>query len=112
MLNEIARAVFARDERVSVFGGDSPYILSVGFKGVNGETLMRALQDDGIIVGMGSACSAKKAGNRILESIGFSKDEVKTRVRISFNAYLKKEEVFSACEKILEKYNEIWERVK
>lgn len=112
MLKEVAEVIFSSAERVSVFESESPYILSVGFAGVNGETLMRALEQEGIIVGMGSACSAKKAGNRILEGIGFSKDDVKTRIRISFNAYLEVEHVKLACEKIIEKYNEIWERVK
>ena len=111
-LKESAVNVFSADKNVSVFNSDSPYVLSVGFAGVNGETLMRALEQEGIIVGMGSACSARKAGNRILEGIGMSKDEVKTRIRISFNAHLEVDQVKSACEKIIEKYNEIWERVK
>ena len=111
-IKEVAEKIFSSAERVSVFESESPYILSVGFAGVNGETLMRALEQEGIIVGMGSACSARKAGNRILEGIGLSKDEVKTRIRISFNAYLDVEQVKIACEKIIEKYNEIWERVK
>lgn len=104
--------VFATNDAVDVIDGGSPYIISVGFKGVNGETLMRALQDYDIIVGMGSACSAKKAGNRILESMGYSKDDVKGRIRISFNETQTVEEVSSAAETILKIYNEIWERVK
>ena len=105
-------SIFSSSEKISVFESESPYILSVGFAGVNGETLMRALEQEGVIVGMGSACSAKKAGNRILEGIGFSKEDVKTRIRISFNAYLDSDQVKQACEKIVQKYNEIWERVK
>ena len=111
-LKEIVLGVFSKDERVDCIDSESPYILSVGFKGVNGETLMRALQDCDIIVGMGSACSAKKAGNRILESMGYKKEEVKSRIRISFNEFLTEEDVSYAANKILEVYNDIWEKVK
>ena len=79
---------------------------------MNGETLMRALQDYDIIVGMGSACSAKKAGNRILESVGLGKEDVKGRIRISFSEFLTEDEVRVAAKKIIEVYNQIWERVK
>ena len=61
---------------------------------------------------MGSACSAKKAGNRILESIGYSKDDVKERIRISFNEFLLGKEVENAARTILDTYNEIWEKVR
>jgi len=94
------------------FEEESPYILSVGFDGVNGETLMRELQDKGIILGMGSACSAKKAGNRILESMGKNKNEVKSHLRISFNEFLTEQEVFEAGKIIVETYKKLWERVK
>ena len=90
----------------------SPYIVSVGFKGVNGETLMRAVQDQGVIIGKGSACSTKKAGNRILESMGLDKEQVKSHVRISFSEMLTVEEVEKAAEIIANKYQEILEKVR
>lgn len=91
---------------------ESPYILSVSFEGVNGETLMRELQDNGVIVGMGSACSAKKAGNRILESMGKSKEEVKSYLRLSFSEFLSKEDIEVAGKIIVETYQKLKERVK
>lgn len=97
---------------IDVEGFFSPFILSVGFGGVNAETLMRELQDEGVIVGMGSACSSKKAGNRILESMGKGIDEVKSRLRISFNAGLSREEVETAGKIILKTYRNLRERVK
>ncbi len=102
--NGVAFGEFSKEE--------SPYILSVGFKGVNGETLMRELQDRGVIVGMGSACSAKKAGNRILESMGKSRDEIKSHIRLSFNELLTLDEVVEAGKIIVETYKKLWERVK
>ena len=94
------------------FNDESPYILSVSFSGVNGETLMRALQDKGVIVGIGSACSAKKSGNRILESMGKNKDDIKSHIRISFNEFLSLEEIRNAAKIILDEYKNIWEKVK
>ncbi|MBQ8792099.1 MAG: cysteine desulfurase [Clostridia bacterium] len=104
--------VLSQSNNVDILDVGSPYILSVGFKGVNGETLMRALQDYDIIVGVGSACSAKKAGNRVLENMGYSKERVKERIRISFNEYLDVDQVESAMRTVLKVYNNIWERVR
>ncbi len=92
------------------FGG-SPYIQNLIFNGVKGETMLHALNKAGVIVGLGSACSAKKAGNRILENIGFSKDEVISSVRVSFNAYQTFEEVEKAGKIIVDVYRDIKERV-
>ncbi len=89
----------------------SPYILSVWFENVNGETLMRALAENGVIVGTGSACSTKRAGNRVLESIGFSKEQIKSHLRISFNEFLSLKEIEEAGEIIIKTYNELRERV-
>ncbi len=96
---------------VNIISGDSPYILSVSFAGVNGETLMRSLQDYGVLVGKGSACSSKKSGNRVLESMGLSKENIKTRIRISFSEMNTLEEIKTAGKVILEVYNNLKEKV-
>lgn len=89
----------------------SPYIESLVFCDVKGETMLHALNENNVIVGLGSACSSKKAGNRVLEEIGVSRDDVISSVRISFNAYQTKEEVLRAAEIIKETYENIKERV-
>ncbi len=89
----------------------SPYIESLVFCGVKGETMLHALNEKGIIVGLGSACSAKKAGNRILEEIGIFKDDIISSVRVSFNAYQTEEEVVEAGKVIVDVYKNIKERV-
>ena len=66
---------------------NSPYILSVSFDKIKGEVLMNMLESYGIIISTGSACSAKKAGNRILESMNLKDTEVVGSVRISFSPY-------------------------
>ena len=65
----------------------SPYILSIFFKGIKGEVLIHSLEDDGILVSTGSACSSKKAGNRTLEAMGRKLDEIVGSIRISFSPY-------------------------
>lgn len=104
---------FSGKEGVQIFSGEdfSPYIISLSFAGINGETLMRTLEDE-VIVGIGSACSSKHAGNRVLEGLGFSRERVKSNIRISLNAYISEEEIEKACEIIYSKYKELWEKVK
>ena len=89
----------------------SPYIESVIFSGVKGETMLHALDSEGVIVGLGSACSSKKAGNRILEELKVAHDDIVSSVRISFNAFQIEDEILSACEIIGRVYKDIKERV-
>lgn len=97
--------------RVNYISSGSPYIISLNFPSVNGETLMRALEDK-IIIGTGSACSTKKAGNRILEAMGYSKEYAKQSVRVSFNAYQSIDEVKEAAGIIMQVYCDLYERLK
>lgn len=111
-LNHLFREELSKVQGVKILDiHGSPYIISLSFQGVNGETLMRALENE-VVVGMGSACSTKKAGNRILENIGIDKDSIKSSLRISFNGYMSEEEVKKATEIIAKRYKEVWEKVK
>ncbi len=110
-LKNLFLSCFKGEEGISFIETDSPYIISMNFAGVNGETLMRALEKD-VVIGIGSACSAQHAGNRVLEQMNFDKNYIKSSVRISFNAYLSKNEVEEASKKILATYKLILEKVK
>ncbi len=110
--NKLLKSMLERDEHIHINNiVGSPYIISLWFEGVNGETLMRALSGRGVIVGTGSACSTKKAGNRVLESMGYKKEQIKSHLRISFDEFLTEEEVRKAGEIIVEEYNKLRERV-
>lgn len=64
----------------------SPYVLSIAFPGLRGETLMHALSAESIYIATGSACGSGQAGeNRVLLAMGFDKETVISAVRISFN---------------------------
>ncbi len=112
LLNDAFKKYFYDKDDVEIFETNgSPYILSVSFKGVNGETLMRALEND-VIVGKGSACGSKTAGNRVLEAIGFDSKRVKSSIRVSFDYNNTLEEINCASQKIYEVYKEIYSKVK
>lgn len=111
-LNEKFKEFFQDKTDVEIFETNgSPYILSLSFKGVNGETLMRALENY-VIVGKGSACGSKTAGNRVLEALGFDNKKVKSSIRVSFDFNNTIEEIEFAAEKIYNTYKDIFNKVK
>lgn len=79
----------------------SPYILSLSVLGYKGEVLLRALETEGVLVGTGSACSSKHAGNRTLESMGKTKEEILGNIRLSFSAETTKLNPKEVAEKII-----------
>jgi cysteine desulfurase len=62
-----------------------PNIISIAFPGVGGETMVRALSDQGIAISTGSACSSNKAhrGRRVLEAMGISEEIAMSTIRLS-----------------------------
>ena len=89
----------------------SAYILNLIFDGVKGETMLHALNQKGVIIGLGSACSAKKAGNRVLDEIGLSKVDIISSARVSFSADQSIEEIETAAKIVVAVYKEIKEKV-
>ena len=67
----------------------SPYILNVSFRGVRGEVLLHFLEESGIYVSTGSACSSKErvriGGSYVLKSLGLNNDEIGGGIRFSFS---------------------------
>ena len=60
------------------------HILSVAFPPVRAETLLHALEADGIYVGTGSACSSKKGGHsHVLTAMGCTPEVMDGAIRIS-----------------------------
>ncbi|NLZ49618.1 MAG: cysteine desulfurase [Clostridiales bacterium] len=81
----------------------SPYILSVSFLGVRGEVLLHLLEEKGIYVSTGSACSSNhNADSHVLKAIGLSTAQTKGTIRFSFSEFNTKEEVDYTME-VLEK---------
>ena len=72
----------------------APHIVSVSFKNVGSEVLLHALEDKGIYVSAGSACSSNKpAISYVLQAINLDEDLLKSTIRFSFNTENTKEEI-------------------
>ena len=89
-------------------GNGSPYILSISYKGINGETIVHMLEENNILISRGSACSGSKVGNRILSSMGLPNDYVKGSIRLSFS----KNNTIEEAKIVTQKLNECVSKLK
>ena len=64
----------------------SPYILSISARGLRGEVLLHMLDDAGVMVGTGSACSSKNRYSRVILACGLDERSADGVLRISFAA--------------------------
>ncbi|MCR4999836.1 MAG: cysteine desulfurase [Lachnospiraceae bacterium] len=85
------------------FNGDleqgAPHILSVSSRDVRSEVLLHALEERGVYVSAGSACSSNKPSpSATLQAIGLEDKVLKSTVRISFSIHTTTEEVDYAIE--------------
>lgn len=72
----------------------APQIISVSFAGVRGEVLLHALEDRGIYVSSGSACSSNHpAISGTLKAIGVKKELLDSTIRFSLGVYNTKEQL-------------------
>lgn len=63
----------------------APHVISVSFENVRSEVLLHALEDKGIYVSAGSACSSNKPSlSKTLLGVGAKKEIIESTVRISF----------------------------
>lgn len=78
-----------------------PSVLNVSFLGTRGEVLLHTLEQDGIYVSTGSACSSSKKGrSHVLKAMGLTDQEIEGAVRFSFGRYNTPEEMDLAAEKV------------
>lgn len=71
----------------------APHILNISFKDVRGEVLIHFLEQKGIYVSTGSACSSKSRSNRILEAINLKEEYHDGTIRISLGFFNNFDEV-------------------
>lgn len=73
---------------------NAPQIVSASFEGVKSEVLLHALEDRGIYVSSGSACSSHHPGvSGTLKGIGLKKELLDSTLRFSFGAFNTEAEV-------------------
>jgi cysteine desulfurase len=82
-LRAIERCAIIPECRGEADGRFSPYILQAAFKGVPGEVMARALDDEGFAVSTGSACSTGTKKRPALNAMGIADDVAFTAIRVS-----------------------------
>lgn len=72
----------------------APHVVSVSVKGVRSEVLLHALEDKGIYVSAGSACSARKPQpSATLRAMGIDQELLGSTIRFSFSVFTTMEEI-------------------
>ena len=72
----------------------APHVVSVSFQGVRSEVLLHALEDKGVYVSAGSACSAHKPQpSATLQAMGIDKELLGSTIRFSFSVFTTMDEV-------------------
>ena len=81
----------------------APQIVSVSFEGIRSEVLLHALEEKGIYVSSGSACSINHPGvSGALKGIGVKKELLDGTLRFSFGLFNTREEIDYAMEALKE----------
>ncbi len=84
----------------------APHIVSATFFPVKSEVMLHALEEKGIYVSSGSACSSNRPGlSGTLQAIGLSAKEADCTLRFSFCRYNTIEEIDYTIEQIKDTYN-------
>ena len=69
-------------------GKRCPSVLNVTFEGTRGEVLLHTLEQDGIFVSTGSACSSHKTGDsHVLSAMSMTHKEIEGAIRFSFSEF-------------------------
>jgi cysteine desulfurase len=75
----------------------SPYILNVSAVGIRSEVLLHALEQRGVIVSSGSACSSRRPRpSHVLTAMGLPRGVIDGSIRISFSHCNTREEISKA----------------
>ena len=81
----------------------APHIISISFSGVRSEVLLHALEERGIYVSTGSACSSRHPRPSVtLESIGVPSDLIESTIRFSMSDRTTREELDYTLEQVRE----------
>lgn len=104
-INELNRRLFSElGETIHING--TPYegskIINYRFDGIDGETLVLALNSVGVVVSAGSACTAHSAEpSHVLKAYGLTDQEARSSIRISLSKYTTMEDIATAADQII-----------
>lgn len=86
----------------------APHIINIGFSGIKAEVLVHFLEQKGVYVSMGAACSSKKSSvSHVLQAIGLTKEQAESSIRISLSTRLSDTDIDYAVETIKTAVDEI-----
>ena len=97
----------------AIVNGPSPeegarHILSVSFPPVRGETMLHALEEKGVYVSTGSACSAKKKNaSRVLTNMHIPAALTESVIRMSLCPYTTEDEIDYVINAVTDCYNQL-----
>ncbi len=91
----------------------APHILNISFGYVKSEVLLHSLENEGIYVSSGSACSSHKKGpSYVLTAIGTDKKLIDGSIRFSLSEFTTAEEIDYTVEKVVEHVKKIRKLLK
>ena len=93
--------------KINSAANNSPFVISMTLNGVNGETMVHALESEQIYISTGSACSSKIAGNNTLTAMGLDSKSVKGNIRVSIDIENTEEDIRIFVEKLIENYKKL-----
>jgi cysteine desulfurase len=86
----------------------APHILNISFSGAKSEVLLHYLEQQGVYVSAGSACSARKTTtSHVLQAMGLPEQRLESAIRFSFSALNTFEEVEPAARAVRQEVAEI-----
>lgn len=82
------------DVKINTPKTSAPHILSVSFSGTKSEVLLHSLENEGIYVSSGSACSSHKNGpSYVLTSMGLDRNLIDGTLRMSLSEFTTEDEI-------------------
>lgn len=89
------------DDPVLLYG--APHVISVSVKDIRSEVMLHSLEESGVFVSAGSACSThKRVPSATLSSIGLEPKLLESTIRFSLSVHTTKEDIDTAIEKMNE----------
>ena len=83
------------------------HILNITFYGIKGEVLLHYLEQKGVYVSTGSACSSKKKGSHVLNAMGLSPQEIEGAIRFSLSDLNTEDEIKEAVKILKESISDL-----
>ena len=97
----LSRMAQIEDVSINEKGNCVPYIVNLSVKRVRSEVMLHFLEQYGIYVSSGSACS-KGAKSHVLSAFGYADDRIDTALRLSFSPQTTKEDLDYFADKLKE----------